>query len=196
MKPFRKLIKTPTLWIAPIVNEKVKALIQTCPKEVGWHGLVERIDDSTFVWYDVLLYPQYVTGASVNPDADEYAKWMNAQYDYDNGKSFKNLRLHGHSHVNMAVSPSGIDLQFREDILTNLQDNDFYIFTIWNKKGDMEWKLFDTTTDFIFDESELLIKIGTPEQSKKILDWVTKVIKNNVKEYKYSCSTTSKAKNY
>ena len=45
--------------------------------------------------------------------------------------------MHGHSHVNMGTSPSATDTKLQEDHLAQLQDNDFYIFLIVNKKREI-----------------------------------------------------------
>lgn len=132
---------------------KTLMLIQENAKEVGWHGVCRRDEEDPAVFYveDILVYPQKVTGTTINPDAVEYAAWMN-QLDDD---TFNNLRCHVHSHVNMGVTPSGTDQKFREDRLSQLSDDDFYVFQIMNKKGDISSAVYDFRNNIFYETSDV-----------------------------------------
>lgn len=130
---------------------KMLALINHYTSEVGWHGLVQRVDDNTFYIIDIVVYPQEVTGVTVNTDQEKYTDWLYAFDEHD----FPLIRMHGHSHVHMATSPSGTDLQHREGILSQLTDNDFYIFMIWNKEMDYTTKIFDLQNNVMYDSDEV-----------------------------------------
>ena len=54
------------------------ALIDHFSTEVAWHGLVKRLDKTHFQITKILIYPQKVTGATVNTDQEEYTKWLYA----------------------------------------------------------------------------------------------------------------------
>ena len=143
-------LKKPILDILPLAQLKMQKLVGTCTGEVGWHGLVER-KDNVFTVYDVLVYPQFVTGATATTDDAEYAEWLCKQPD----EIFNNIRLQGHSHVHMAVTPSGVDTNFYDKILQSLDENDFYIFCILNKNGLSNFWVYDFTQNAIFDKEDI-----------------------------------------
>ena len=97
------------------------ALIDHFSTEVAWHGLVNRIDKTHFQITKILVYPQQVTGATVNTDQEKYTTWL---YELDD-ESFNTLRFQGHSHVNMSTSPSGVDMQNQWDLIDTLSSEDY-----------------------------------------------------------------------
>ena len=137
---------------------KMQTLIREFDKEVGWHGIATRGDDPTKDEYyitDILVYPQEVTGATVTTDQEEYQMWLMGHDD----EVFNNIRMQGHSHVNMGVSPSSVDTSLYERILDQLEDNMFYIFMIWNKKGDKTIKIYDIAKNVLFDTSDCKVEV-------------------------------------
>lgn len=178
----------PVLYMTDEVKLKMDLLVKESNKEVGWHGLVMKAG-LVYVIYDILLFPQKVTGSTVNPDESEYYEWMEKLTD----TQINNMRFHGHSHVNMGVSPSGVDMQFREDLVKNVED--YYIFMIVNKKGNYEISIYDKALGVVMDESDITFRIGTPASYNDAEAWVAENIKNNVKEEKL-CSTTLKVSTY
>lgn len=137
---------------------KMKGLIDEFDKEVAWHGVASRGDDESEDKYyvtDILVYPQMVTGASVNTDQMKYEMWLMAYED----DVFNNIRMHGHSHVNMSVNPSLVDSEHSEKILAQLDDDMFYIFMIWNKRGERNIKIYDLAKNILFDNADVLVEI-------------------------------------
>jgi hypothetical protein len=72
---------------------------------------------------------------------------------------FNNIRMQGHSHVNMSVSPSGVDTSLYERILNQLDDTMFYIFLIWNKRGEKTVKIYDLAKNILFETSDVDVHI-------------------------------------
>lgn len=142
-----------TVFFTETAWNKMQALIREFDKEVAWHSIASRIGDDLskdeYLISDILVYPQEVTGATVTTDQQKYQNWL-MQHD---DETYNNIRCQGHSHVNMAVVPSGVDLQFYESILSQLNDDMFYIFMIWNKKGDRTIKIYDLAKNILFDNS-------------------------------------------
>lgn len=132
---------------------KTIMLIETQPKEVGWHGICHRdeSDPTTFIVSDILVYPQAVTGATINPDPVEYTNWMNGLDD----DTFNHLRFHGHSHVYMQTSPSSVDMTFRSDRLSQLQEDEFYVFQIMNKRGEISSEVYDLANNILYDTGDV-----------------------------------------
>lgn len=137
---------------------KMTALIRECDKEVGWHGLAYRGDDETKDEYyitDILMYPQEVTASTVNTDQIKYQEWLMKQED----DVFNNIRMQGHSHVNMNVSPSPTDNDLYEKLLGQLDDTMFYIFMIYNKRGECTYKIYDMAKNVMFETSDVTVNV-------------------------------------
>lgn len=136
--------------------EKLFLLMENFETEVGWHGLARRGDDpekDEYVVYDFEVYPQEVTGSTVNTDQIKYQDWLFAHEPED----FNHIRFHGHSHVRMGCSPSGTDIDHRKRILDQLEDGDFYIFMIWNKKLEYTAAIFDMQKNLMFETSDVSV---------------------------------------
>lgn len=137
---------------------KMTALIREFGDEVAWHGTAYRYDDETkdvYIVDDILVYPQVVTGATVNTDQEKYQTWLMSQSD----DVFNNIRFQGHSHVNMGVSPSGVDTSHQEKIVEQLEDDMFYIFMIWNKRHDVFSKIYDMKKNIMFESSDVTVDV-------------------------------------
>lgn len=152
---------------------KQDALIREFSTEVGWHGLVHRDPDDQKVFHidDIIVFPQRVTGSTVTPDQWQYSQWLMSLPDAE----FNSCRYHGHSHVNMSVGPSGTDDKWQADTLKRMRgdglsaeaqqnfvdemgDSAFYIFMIWNKRGDVNVKVYDLMTNHFYEEKEVDIQ--------------------------------------
>ena len=147
-----KLIYTPVAFI------KMVLLINAFSDEVAWHGIVHRSTDSenTFIISDILVYPQEVTGATVNTDQTKYQNWLMGLDD----DRFNNLRMQGHSHVNMGVSPSSVDETHQEAILAQLDDTMFYIFMIWNKSFKHNIKIYDMKNNSLYLDDDIEVTVA------------------------------------
>lgn len=131
-------METPTISFTPLAFAKMMMLVEVNDKEVGWHGTVERRNNN-FVITDIFVYPQVVTPTTVEPSQEEYNEWQTELPD----DIHNSLRFHGHSHVNMGTSASSVDTKFQQDIVKMIDNTDFYIFMIINKKGDFNIYLYD-----------------------------------------------------
>ena len=134
-------------------KQKLISLIEACPTEIGWHGTVERTAKGFHI-KDIFVYPQTVTGATTTTDEAEYTKWLQ-ELDDD---TFNTLRMQGHSHVNFTASPSGVDEQMYADILQTLTENDFYIFMIHNKRGDIYIRIYDYPNNILYENADVTIE--------------------------------------
>ena len=112
------------------------SLVQYFNTEIAWHGLVRPIKEGYEI-YDILVYPQEVTGGTVETDQQKYQMWLMQQPD----EIFQHIRYQGHSHVNMTPHPSGVDLDNQRRM--QIPDNDFYIFLIWNKASYYTARVYD-----------------------------------------------------
>lgn len=139
--------------------EKIMALVNECDKEIAWHCTIERTENNTFTIKDVLVFPQTVTGCTVTSDDTEYANWVMSLSD----EQFNSMRCHCHSHVNMGVHPSGVDTQYQQDMLANLQD--YYIFMIFNKRGNIYSIIYDVQNNIVFEDDDIVV--FTPDEETR-----------------------------
>lgn len=159
---------------------KMYSLINTFTTEVEWHGLVQRLDETTFFVSDILVFPHTVTGSTVTSDQNEYEAWLDTLDD----DTFNALRFHGHSHVNMGVTPSGVDMEYRKNVLNNFgmpnQTSDyFYIFLIGNKNGLTSAEIYDLQNNALYGTSEINISVdlGDGESLYSFLIGAKEVVK-------------------
>lgn len=148
------------LYFTEIAWLKMQTLIREFSKEIAWHGVAYRGEDpekNDYLVTDIMVYPQTVTGASVDMDETEYANWLMENVEDDR---FFNIHFQAHSHVNMGTSPSGVDLNHQQDILDMLDpDEGFYIFAIWNKRDERTVRIFDMKKNTLFENSDVTISI-------------------------------------
>lgn len=152
---------------------KTIMLIDNQDGEVGWHGVCHRDEDNGTVFHidDILLYPQKVSGKSVEADTIQYTDWMNALDD----KTFNHLRAFIHSHVRMRVRPSGKDRQVWDDRLSQLGNDEFYIFQIMNKHGEIYSEVYDLKNNIFYEDEDVSVTV----ESGGEVDWdVCKTIGN------------------
>lgn len=152
---FKKYSKTPKqdyinsegvhpyfIWVSPSAMKKMELYCKHCNKEIGWLGTVERVEHNTFYVKDTLLFKQEVHSATCELSPQDMMKIVEEamEVDAEQGMRLNNeLRLWGHSHVNMTVTPSGQD---------NTQMNtfaycDYFIRVIANKSGDLFFSIWD-----------------------------------------------------
>ena len=162
---------------------KVQALVREFDTEVQWHGCVNRISDDEFEIYDIVVPPHVVTGSTVTSDPVKYSEWIN-ELDDD---VFNFLHFHGHSHVNMGCSPSSTDMKYRQDIVTQLptphneNEDSFYIFLIFNKKGEWTGEIYDLKNNALYSTNEIDIEVYT-DDGTFLSDFIADAKKMAVKE--------------
>ena len=143
------------VWLTQEAYRKIIALVTGFQDEVGWHGMASRKDDGGYIIEDICVYPQEVTGATVSTDWDAYAGWL---YGFDDD-GFSKIRMHGHSHVNMGVSPSGVDIKHRQQIVEQLKPDMFYIFMIWNKSLSVHTLVYDMEQNIFYDDRDVDVRL-------------------------------------
>lgn len=178
-----KLVFSSAAW------SKMHWLVQTFDAEIEWHGLIARTGKRSFFVKDILTFPHEISPVSVISDQKEYTDWLlNLPPEQAN-----ELFFHGHSHVNMPVSPSGVDTKYRSDIIGNIgiprpgTDEDiFYAFIILNKRGDWSAQIFDVTNNIVYDTTDIEINVRC-EDGTNLSDFITKtrtVVKKRQPEQK------------
>lgn len=160
VKEYSKLpanIVKPDIAVTAEAYMKMLELVNQSAVECSWHGLVKRFGDKYLI-YDILVFPQINSATSTTTDEKEFAEWqtkliMNPDFPIEE------LRLHGHSHVNMNVFSSGIDDKYQKDLITKVEDGDYYIFFIMNKKMEICIFLYDFEQQVMFDKNDITFRI-------------------------------------
>lgn len=143
------------LFITPTAYIKMLLLVQHYSSEIGWYGTAERVENGGYQINDIFVYPQVVTGATVDTDQEKFQKWLD---DMD-AETFKKLRFNGHSHVEMAVLPSVVDMEGRESDLRSLRKDDFQIFMIMNKRNEFSVDIYDRRDNAIYEKEDINVYI-------------------------------------
>lgn len=145
------LIFFPSAWV------KMTTLVQNCDTECAWHGTVFISEDRrTFQIKDILTYPQVVTAATVDIDEEQYEVWHQSLDD----NTYNSLRMQGHSHVNMGVTPSKTDTTMYNDFLQTLSNDSFYVFIVANKKGDFWVNIYDIKENAIYTKNDITMSVA------------------------------------
>ena len=193
-KVFTTDARKATVHLSALAWNKMTALLSGFDKEVAWHGVAFRGDDESkdeYIIEDIVVYPQEVTGATVEMDTEKYALWL---MENDEDERFQNLNMQGHSHVNMGVTPSSVDLTHQEEILNMLGDDDFYIFMIWNKSLTSNTKIYDMKKNILFEYADVSVTYE-PDDIDDFVDAAKKMVTTKVATYGSYNKTGSTAYN-
>lgn len=144
-------VEEPEIIFKPLAYLKMITIINETNSECAWHGFVTR-DGNKYIINDIEVYPQIVSGATVDADEEKYPLWVIQHTD----EQICSMRLQGHSHVNMGTSPSGTDLAFFDDLTKQVRD--YYIFIIQNKKGEFNLRLVNKEQGYILEGLDYTIE--------------------------------------
>ena len=132
MQMDEKATEVPKIYIKYEAALKMNQIINTCDAEVGWLGSVEE-NDGAYTITDVYLLKQRVNGATCELDENALSDLL-CDMVQNKPEEYNKIKLWGHSHVDMAVNPSGQD---DETFTEYYQDNPYFIRLIANKKEEM-----------------------------------------------------------
>lgn len=142
----------PNIYITVAAYQKILTLVKEFNTEVAWHCLVEHpAGTNSYLIYDVLVFPQYVTGATANGIDGEYEMWLATLPD----AQFDHCRCHMHSHVNMNTTPSTVDENYYSNLMTQVQD--YYITMILNKRDEYHLRFYDVVNNILYSDKELIV---------------------------------------
>ncbi|MDO5546894.1 MAG: hypothetical protein Q4F79_00195 [Eubacteriales bacterium] len=190
-KTFGTIQRKATLYFTELAYLKMLTLVREFDKEVAWHGIAKRCEDEedAYIISDILVYPQEVTGATVNTDQEKYQMWLMNNDD----EVFNNIRMQGHSHVNMGTTPSSVDTNLYDQILAQLEDDMFYIFLIWNKRNEKTIKIYDLAKNVLFETADVTVKVREDDIG---MERFLKDAKEMVQDKKYTPTTPPYGKPY
>lgn len=182
-KGIHKQVTAPEIFLT-FTNEawtKMWYLVQHYDTEIAFHGYVER-DENFFTIYDILVYPQIISHATVESDEEAYPHWLMDIPD----NQINNLRMQGHSHVNMGVVPSATDEQHRIEMMTQIKD--YYIFLVVNKRQDINIAIFDLSTNIMYETDDIILDVTIAQDV--LSKWI-KDAQTNIKQYSYRPPVTN-----
>lgn len=131
----------PVIMFNPDALIKMQLFIENCTDEIGWLGTAYKEKDCIFV-DDMYLFEQEVHSTTTEITPEGLADFAEALLKQENGfEIWNNIKVWGHSHVNMGVSPSGQDNQQMEKFVEG--GHDWFIRIIANKKGDIKVDLYE-----------------------------------------------------
>lgn len=163
--------------------------IDLCADEIGWLGTVYQ-DKNCFFVDDVFLFDQEVHSTTTEITPEGLSEFGTELLEKPNGIDiWNNMRLWGHSHVNMGVSPSFQDDKQMETFKDG--GHPWFIRLIGNKKGEVKIDLYHYEYGIIYndvpweqeytkEENELMANIIRLE---KELERMRKVVVDGEREH-------------
>lgn len=163
----------PQVFITSEAYIKMRTLVDKTSTELGWYGFVSKLPglDNVYVIEDIIVYPQKVTGATCEQDEDR-------MFEFEMSLTTEQVRarrFQAHSHVNMGVTPSGVDEAFYQDLLSQVRD--YYIIMVTNKRGDNHIRFYDIENNIVYTELELKILLDNGTDVDK---WYQEEVDNNL----------------
>lgn len=175
-------VDKPTVMVSAMADQKMRNLVLNCNEEIAWHGTVSYdAESNTYLIEDIFVFPQYTTAATVQSIDEEYGPWLMTLDD----ETFSKLRMHGHSHVSMGVTPSGVDTTYQEQLIQRVQD--FYIFMIINKREDYHICVYDVVNNIMYDKADIIVDMYMTEPE----EWAINQISTQLKKRPGLTTTTA-----
>lgn len=156
--------KAPHVYITKLAYNKMIQYTNNCNDEIGWLGTAIKEDD-VYIIEDTFLFKQetHSTTAEITTEGlGEFA--MDILQREDGMDIWNNMRVWGHSHVNMATSPSSQD--DKQMLVFEESDHDFFIRIITNKKGDLRLDVYDYKLGIAYEELPYMILYDEKESER------------------------------
>lgn len=164
--------------IENMVYQKVMYWVQKSPDEVsGLGNVIIEPETNTIRVIDAIMLPQSNTGGSTDIDASAVAK---AMFLMHKNKVPGQLRWWWHSHVNMPVFWSGIDIS----TIKQLGGQGWFSATVFNKRAEMK-SAFCQKEPIRLLVPEIQTFVGHPANAELIKAWDEEYTKNVKEKPKY-----------
>jgi hypothetical protein len=161
----------PRVFIEKEALTKMSVYVDECKEEIGWMGTATR-DGRNITIHDVFLFEQDVHATTTEITPEGLSKFAEELLQQEDGMEvWNNLKMWGHSHVNMGITPSGQDNKQMETFKDG--GHDWFIRLIANKKGEMKLDMYDYANSVIYTD---LPWMALPSESElKIQDEIEKL---------------------
>ena len=160
-----KLMKgfEPKIFINVNAMNKMKEYIRQSSLEIGWLGTCEKLDNSSYYIGDVFLFKQEVHATTTEITTEGLSEFAMDLMSTPNGLDiWNNMKVWGHSHVNMSTSPSSQDDKQIDVFAENAED--FFIRIIANKSNNFRIDLYDYTSGVMYEELPYEVDFGEDEE--------------------------------
>ena len=148
------------IYYTEMAYRKTLAIVHGFETEVAWHMMVYPYMDGYKV-HDIEVYPQKASAGYVEVDLNKWALWRNDLANR-NAPFEQNMFGQGHSHVNMETFVSGTDRNSQNGEIA-MKKNGFYLFQIWNKKGDINTIFYDVNRKTVYNRDDIDLIVEYPE---------------------------------
>lgn len=155
-------------------------MVKVYTSEIGWYGLIRKLEDRVYQVYDIIVCNQRVSGGRVVTDDDDMIEF----YETLSDEQAEFLHFQAHSHVNMGTTPSSVDLENQASTVKNMGGTGFYLFQIWNKSLDINSFLYDLDNNVFYDKDDIEVVVDD-DQFGSITGFINS-IKDKVASMTYS----------
>jgi len=150
-KPSVKVLERfmPLVIISKEALIKMQLYVEGCSNEIGWLGTATKNNDNIFFIDDVFLFEQDVHSTTTEITPEGLTAFAEELLQQPNGiEIWNNIKLWGHSHVNMCTHPSVQDDKQMETFSEG--GHPWFLRIIANKKGDITIDLYDYEHGIIY----------------------------------------------
>lgn len=168
--------------MSALALKKAKEIVELAPQEITFFGFVVE-DGTNLIIKDIYLpEKQKFTGSTTEVLAEEYDKMIDVEEKLQKEYGPGHFRCHMHSHVNMSVFQSGVDVKTFEEFL---EDIPYYIAIIMNKKGEIAsyFGAYGITSKFD-------LNIETVEERSDMFNHYQSVMEQMIKDNEVKRQTT------
>lgn len=151
-KPTVKVLESclPEVIISSDALVKMQLFCEGVNDEVGWLGTAYQKKNEIYI-KDVFLFEQEVHSTTTEITPEGLAEFGTKLLEEEDGMNlWNNLKVWGHSHENMGVTPSHQDNKQMETFADG--GHDWFIRIIANKKGELNVDLYCYTLGIIYNE--------------------------------------------
>ena len=185
VKPLQ--ISMPKVVISAEALTKMQLYVEGCTTEIGWLGTAVKEGNNYYI-LDTYLFAQEVHSTTTEITPEGLSNFGEEILKREDGMQiWNNLKVWGHSHVNMAVSPSGQD----DSQMNTFKDggHDWFIRIIGNKSGDLKIDIYNYELGVIYNDIKFYIGLSKEELAIKeaiedLEDELVKIKAERTKEYK------------
>lgn len=171
------------VYILPQARQKMEMYCDLSDGEIGWLAFVEKYEGVGYLITDCVLLKQEVNGTTTEIDPMALIEFWNETPIEKQAL----IKMWGHSHVNMGVTPSGQDdsqMEYFKD------GNDWFIRLITNKKREYHIDIFDYKNGLKVHMDQADLKDYNPGATE-LRKSIEEEIKSKVSKKTYTAPKTS-----
>lgn len=166
----------PRVLYTNLAAQKITHLVNKVHQEVGWFGLVDELDSGDYLITDIFVPKQKVGPATCNITTETVEEL--ALELLEQGVDIGKMQYWGHSHVSMAVHPSGQDEWQVEQFIDGAS---LFIRGIHNKRGETKMDVYLPKEDTVYQCVDTGLEDGGKiRMTTEVMDEIEAAIRENV----------------